>query len=153
MTLRATCRTESALRSQTILPLPLAFPILVLELVAAKRRPYAPLHPFLLSCTFADPFFTYTLMTLVYGPYGCRPPSRLLFPGPFRLLYLYLLCLAGPEKMLVMYINHPPALCKCITTHLCVFSKSPRIHQQGPVPRKPCRTWSLGDPFRLIANS
>ncbi len=80
-------------------------PILVLELVAAKRRPYAPLHPFLLSCTFADPFFTYTLTTLVYHD-GCRPPSRLLFLGPFPLFYLYLLCLAGPEKILVMYINH-----------------------------------------------
>ena len=61
-------------------------------------------------------------MTLVYG---CRPPSRLLFLGPFRLFYLYFLCLAGPENMLVMYVNHPSALCKCITTYLCVFSKSP----------------------------
>ena len=125
MTLRATCRTESALRSQTIpfSPLPLAFPILVLELVAAKRRPYAPLHPFLLSCTFADPFFTYILTTLVYHD-GFRPPSRLLFLGRFRLSYLYLLCLAGPEKMPVMYINHLQ-LSANVSPPICACSRSP----------------------------
>ena len=122
-----------------------AFPILVLEF---RTPPYTLSYCPVLLLTPSS----HILTTFVYHD-GCRPPSRLLFLGPFRLFYLYLLCLAGPEKMLVMYINHPPALCKCITTHLCVFSKSPRIHQQGPVPRKPCRTWSLGDPFRLIANS